>query len=158
MHPICRYLYPFQTHGFTDWVTKENRPIIVHGIGKKAGKLINGATELFAVGLRRCVDMFAGTGWTKVGFYSCHHVADSQGFKFEPSGIIRSVSAGIHKCMDASNLKVSVWWVYCFDVCTALVITVVQSGCISSVARVCAGGSGCSRCGGCCEVPVQESA
>lgn len=105
---LRRYLYPYQTHGFTEWVTKENRPIIVHGIGKKAGKLIKDATEIFAVGIRRCVDMFAGTGWTKVGFYSCHHVADSQGFKFEKSGIIRSVSAGIHKCMDATGLEVCV--------------------------------------------------
>eukprot|EP00041_Stephanoeca_diplocostata_P008622 m.127470 g.127470 ORF g.127470 m.127470 type:complete len:588 (+) comp17411_c0_seq10:276-2039(+) len=99
------YLYPFSPRGFTDWVTKENRPIIVHGIGKKPGKLINGAMEVHCVGLRQCVDMFAGTGWNKVGFYGCHHVADSQGFKHEASGIIRSVSAGVHKCMDSTGLK-----------------------------------------------------
>lgn len=100
------YLYPSQTHGFTEWVTKENRPIIVHGIGKKSGKLINGATELFCVGLRKCVDMFAGTGWSKVGFYNCHHVADSQGLLHEKdTKHIRSMASGIHRCFDASELR-----------------------------------------------------
>eukprot|EP00040_Diaphanoeca_grandis_P014764 m.75000 g.75000 ORF g.75000 m.75000 type:complete len:592 (-) comp24724_c0_seq3:94-1869(-) len=99
------YLYPMQRHGFTDWVTKENRAIIVHGIGKKAGKLINGATELHVIGLNLCVDMFAGTGWSKIGLYGCNHVADSQGLLYEQdTKIIRSMAAGVHRCMDASGL------------------------------------------------------
>ena len=70
------FLYPSQPRGFSDWVTKENRGIVVHGIGKKSGKLIKDATELFCEGTKKCMDLFSGK---PIGFYGCHHVADSQG-------------------------------------------------------------------------------
>lgn len=52
-HHIC--ISRYHPVGFSDWVTKENRPIVVHGIGKKSGKLIKGATELFCEGTPRHV-------------------------------------------------------------------------------------------------------
>eukprot|EP00039_Didymoeca_costata_P012567 m.181663 g.181663 ORF g.181663 m.181663 type:complete len:562 (-) comp15515_c0_seq14:2131-3816(-) len=98
------YLYPFVTRGFTDWVTKENRAIITHGIGKKSGKLIKGATDIMCEGNRKCVDLFSGK---PVGLYSCNHVADSQGFIFEKSGIIRTASRGVPLCLDGTAIAVA---------------------------------------------------
>eukprot|EP00729_Bicosta_minor_P006078 gene6078-6034_t len=96
------YLYPYHPVGFSDWVTKENRPIVVHGIGKKSGKLIKGATELFCEGTRKCMDLFSGK---PIGFYGCHHVADSQGFMFEKTHVIRTASRGVPQCLDATGVQ-----------------------------------------------------
>ena len=84
---------------------QHNRAIIVHGIGKKPGKLIVGALEVFNVGLKRCLDLFSGK---PVGFYGCHHVADSQGFFFKGKGgkgTVSTASTGIARCLDATGAK-----------------------------------------------------
>lgn len=98
------YLYPYNARGFTDWVSKENRAIIVHGIGKKPGKLVVGAIEIFNQGSKRCIDLFSGK---PVGFYGCHHVADSQGFFWNKDGDkrMRTASTGIAKCIDGTDVK-----------------------------------------------------
>jgi len=95
------YLFPHHPIGFTDWVLKENRPIVVHGIGKKSGKLIMGSSEIFCEGTRRCIDLFSGK---PLGFFGCNHVADSQGWKYEKSKIIRTSARGIPSCIDGEGI------------------------------------------------------
>eukprot|EP00039_Didymoeca_costata_P016090 m.281996 g.281996 ORF g.281996 m.281996 type:complete len:311 (+) comp16336_c0_seq24:57-989(+) len=94
------FLYPNQVFQHTDWIKKENRGIIVHGIGKKSGKLIKGAQAIFCVGNRRCVDLFSGR---PLGFFGCNRVADSQGWIFEKTGVIRAASRGDWVCIDGTS-------------------------------------------------------
>lgn len=96
------YLYPRQVYQYTDWIKKENRPIIVHGIGKKSGKLIRGAMAIKCIGCKRCIDLFSGR---PVGLFHCNFVADSQGWIREKTKVIRAASRGMHACIDGTDLN-----------------------------------------------------
>jgi hypothetical protein len=47
------------------------------------------------------MDLFSGK---PLGFYGCHHVADSQGFMFEKTHIIRTSARGIPNCLDGDGV------------------------------------------------------
>lgn len=48
------------------------------------------------------MDLFSGK---PIGFYGCHHVADSQGFMFEKTHVIRTASRGVPQCLDATGVQ-----------------------------------------------------
>ena len=60
-----------------------------------------GSSEIFCEGTRRCIDLFSGK---PLGFFGCNHVADSQGWKYEKSKIIRTSARGIPSCIDGEGI------------------------------------------------------
>lgn len=60
------YLYPYNPHGFGDWITEHARPIIVHGTAKP-GKMIMGEAELRVRGTTQCLDLGAAPAADQIG-------------------------------------------------------------------------------------------
>mmetsp|Transcript_6635 Transcript_6635/g.17074 ORF Transcript_6635/g.17074 Transcript_6635/m.17074 type:complete len:653 (-) Transcript_6635:296-2254(-) len=106
------YLYPYNAHGFGDWITNHSRPIIVHGTAKP-GKMIKGEAEFKVRGTSQCLDLGAAPGKDQIGVYGCHSVAHrggSQGFIWLDGRMRvaygKSDKPGDKTCVDGTDVNV----------------------------------------------------